>query len=33
MRGKIVVVIGMVQSYKGKAEIILKEPGQIKLSK
>jgi DNA/RNA endonuclease YhcR with UshA esterase domain len=31
--GKIVVVTGMVQSYKGKAEIILKEPGQIKLSK
>jgi DNA/RNA endonuclease YhcR with UshA esterase domain len=31
--GKTVVVTGMIQSYKGKAEIILKEPGQIKLSK
>jgi DNA/RNA endonuclease YhcR with UshA esterase domain len=31
--GKAVVVTGVVQSYKGKAEIILKDPGQIKLSK
>jgi DNA/RNA endonuclease YhcR with UshA esterase domain len=31
--GKMVVVTGMVQSYKGKAEIILSEPGQISLGK
>jgi DNA/RNA endonuclease YhcR with UshA esterase domain len=31
--GKTVIVTGVVQSYKGKAEIILKDPGQIKLSK
>jgi DNA/RNA endonuclease YhcR with UshA esterase domain len=29
--GKTVVVTGVVQSYKGKAEIILKAPGQIRL--
>jgi DNA/RNA endonuclease YhcR with UshA esterase domain len=31
--GKTVEVSGMVQSYKGHAEIILKNPGQIRLSK
>ena len=31
--GKTVIVTGVVQSYKGKAEIILKDPGQIKLGK
>lgn len=30
--GKTVVVTGMVQSYKGHAEIILKDPAQIMMS-
>jgi micrococcal nuclease len=28
--GKEICVMGMIQSYQGKAEIIVKEPGQIK---
>lgn len=31
--GKTVAVTGTIQSYKGKAEIILKDPGQIRVGK